>query len=74
MKPWRDPNHRGNSLQHAKLGRKCIERGCNEPAGTAWSPLWCFRHNAERMDRIDAQFERLAKALEDAVRHIGGAG
>lgn len=45
---------RSDPLNSARYhtGKPCIEKGCSEPAGTAWSPLWCFRHNVERMDRI----------------------
>lgn len=26
-------------------GRPCVERGCTEPAGTLWGPLWCPDHD-----------------------------
>lgn len=43
-------------------GEPCIEAGCNEPAGTAWSPYWCWRHNAERLARIGVAFAACAGA------------
>lgn len=61
---YRDLNDPGNSEKH-HTGKKCIEQGCNEPAGTAWSPLWCVKHNIERMDRIDAALEPLRKVFGD---------
>lgn len=51
--PFNDPSHLS--------GRTCIEKGCDRPAGTKWSPYWCQPCNAERMDRI-------SKALEAMVR------
>lgn len=59
---YRDPNDPYNSRSYHTL-KPCIEAGCNDPAGTWWSPLWCFRHNVERMDRIDARFDPLRKAM-----------
>ena len=40
-------------------GTPCVEPGCPEPAGTAWTPYWCARHDRERMERISASLERL---------------
>ena len=51
-----DPNNPGNGAQH-HTGEPCIEPGCDEPAGTAWGPWWCFGHNVERLDRIDAALQ-----------------
>lgn len=51
MKPYQDKNHPGNSKEF-HTGKICIEKGCDRPAGTQWSPLWCVDHNIERMDRI----------------------
>ena len=59
---FEDPAHEGNSSRH-HTGKRCIERGCDEPAGTAWSPLWCFKHNVERMRRINAAFDRMRGAV-----------
>lgn len=41
-------------------GRTCVERGCAEPAGTLWGPLWCPDHDAERLDRVGAELRRAA--------------
>lgn len=48
-----DPNDPGNDPSH-HTGKHCIEPGCTARAGTAWSPLWCAKHNAERLRRIEA--------------------
>jgi len=42
-------------------GHPCIEPGCPEDAGTLWGPLWCPDHDRERLDRIGAQFEAIAR-------------
>jgi len=55
----RDPNHPGNSPKH-HTGNKCIESGCDRPAGTAWGPHWCYLHNAERIERIDNSLSKIA--------------
>ena len=44
--------------------KKCVEPGCNNPAGTAWSPHWCFLRNAARMNRITASFESIKDKLK----------
>ena len=59
MKAYQDRDHRGNNAKY-HTGKPCIEKGCDRPAGTAWSPHWCFEHNVERMDRI-------TKSLDDIV-------
>jgi hypothetical protein len=58
MKEYRDVNHPGNSPGF-QTGKKCVEIGCNNPAGTAWSPYWCFECNVKRLDKISNQFENL---------------
>ncbi len=62
LKPSHDPDHEGNSAKH-HTGKNCIEKGCVRPAGTLWSPLWCFNHNVERMRRIDRALAPVRKAL-----------
>lgn len=57
---FENPDHVGNSSQFYS-GRPCRAKGCGNPAGTMWSPLWCFTHNVERMNRITA-------GLTDATR------
>lgn len=42
---------------------KCIEPGCDEPAGTPWTPLWCAAHDEERRARITASLERVSEAM-----------
>ncbi len=58
MQRYEDPNDEGNSEKYLS-GKKCYY--CNEPAGTAWSPYFCYSCNVERMQRIDKSFERLSK-------------
>ena len=61
---YRDVLDPGNAPDKRSAGQ-CVEAGCFEPAGTAWSDLWCVRHNAERMDRITgALASRLAARAE----------
>ena len=38
-------------------GVRCVEAGCNEPAGTLWGDLWCPAHDMERLDRVSAGLE-----------------
>lgn len=49
--PCEDPSNPGNGFAH-RTGKRCIEFGCDNPAGTAWSPYWCQPCNAARMQRI----------------------
>jgi hypothetical protein len=58
MKPFEDPTHEGNSSKYHS-GLPCDVDGCKEPAGTAWSPYWCFKHNVERMKNIDASLNKM---------------
>lgn len=55
---YRDPHDVGNSPAY-HTGKPCIEPGCGRPAGTAWSPLRCFEHNVERIDRINHQLNQI---------------
>ena len=63
MDRYQDPNHPLNGPEYW-TGRPCIEPGCNEPAGTWWSPLWCHGCNVKRMDRITKSLENISKRLE----------
>lgn len=58
MEAFEDPNNVGNGPKY-RTKNKCIEAGCNQFAGTAWSPHWCFMHNVERMRRIDEQMKSI---------------
>ena len=51
IKAFEDPNDDGNSPRF-HTGGPCIEEGCDKPAGTAWSPYWCFECNVARMKKI----------------------
>lgn len=59
---YKNPHSYGNSSVYW-TGKKCIEKGCTENAGTNWSPYWCWKHNAERMDRIDSSLNDIAKTI-----------
>jgi hypothetical protein len=50
----------------AEQERKCIEEGCEEPAGSPWTHLWCLKHDEERRERITASMEKISESF--AVR------
>jgi hypothetical protein len=58
-----DPHAPENGPKY-HTGKLCIEPGCDDPAGTAWGPYWCQRHNAERLDRISANLDRMLAEME----------
>ena len=62
MAGYDDPNHEGNSSKH-HTGKPCIELGCNNPAGTAWGPHWCFECNVKRISRISGQFDNMLRGV-----------
>jgi len=55
---YNDRTCEGNSAKH-HTGKICIEPGCNNPAGTAWSPYWCVDCNIERINLVTKQMEDL---------------
>lgn len=59
---YNDPNHKGNSEKY-HTGKKCIETGCDNPAGTAWSPYWCFECNVKRINKISKQLNGLISSV-----------
>lgn len=59
-KTYWDKNHKFNSSKY-HTGKKCIEKGCDKPAGTIWSPYWCYKHNAKRLERVAKQLDILNK-------------
>ena len=63
MNDYKDPSDPGNSTEH-HTGEVCVEHGCNEPAGTAWSPVWCFACNVKRMERVTAGFASVLAGFE----------
>jgi hypothetical protein len=63
MDAFEDPNNPGNGPEY-HTGKDCIEPGCNNPAGTAWSPWWCFKCNVERIRRISGQLEAIVANME----------
>jgi hypothetical protein len=66
MMNYEDPDHDGNSSKW-HTGKQCVEKGCRKPAGTWWSPVWCFDHNVERMKRVTAAMDDAAKRAEIAA-------
>ena len=56
MERFEDKNYDGNSSKH-HTGKPCCIEGCVNPAGTSWSPVFCFECNVKRIKRIDAQFD-----------------
>ena len=64
LEPCEDPNYEGNGAKY-HTGKKCIELGCNEPAGTGWSPYWCQKHNAERLIGVSKSLKAMIRKLEN---------
>ena len=64
MAGYDDPNNEGNSSEHW-TGKSCIEPGCNRPAGTAWGSHWCWKHNVERLDRIEGSLAKMIGKLKE---------
>lgn len=42
-------------------GKPCIEDGCNDPAGTAWSSYRCAQCNRKRRERITGRLKALVR-------------
>lgn len=61
---YADADHLGNGKVY-HTGKPCIEDDCKRPAGTAWSPHWCFACNVERMDRITRNLQAIAGESKD---------
>lgn len=63
---YNDPKDRGNSAKY-HTGKLCIGldgQKCEKPAGTWWSPYWCFGCNVKRIDRITASLEKIVEDLD----------
>jgi len=65
LHPWEDPGHHGNSAKY-HTGEACTEPGCDSPAGTVWSSLWCQRCNAKRLNRVGASFVAMQRMIDEA--------
>ena len=61
---FEDPNHPGNGEKY-RTGELCVICG-KEPAGTAWSHLFCFPCNAKRIKRVSVAFEQLELDADEA--------
>jgi len=59
---YNDRECEGNSEKY-HTGKVCIEHGCNNPAGTAWSPYWCVECNIKRMDGITKSLEKIMESF-----------
>ena len=70
MAGYNDPNHEGNSEKY-HTGKLCVE-GCRRPAGTAWSPYWCFECNVKRINRINKHLKQLTSCFE-STKTMGGS-
>lgn len=62
MEAFENPNDPRNGPDH-HTGKPCIEPGCDNPAGTKWSPLWCHPCNVERMRLIDRTLKEISQRL-----------
>lgn len=69
MENFENSNYKGNSSKY-HTGKPCIEKDCDNPAGTTWSPYWCFEHNVERIKRIDKSFEDIISSLEKKKKEM----
>ena len=48
---------------YADPAKKCIEKGCIEPAGTPWGPYFCADHDDQRINRISKSLAAIAREL-----------
>ena len=62
LEPYEDPKDGGNA-ERWHTGRECALEGCSRPAGTAWSPFWCFEHSRDRVERIRRELGELGEGL-----------
>lgn len=46
-------------------GWRCVEPGCDKPAGTRWGPSWCPDCDVVRLERISENLEALADELRE---------
>lgn len=63
MERYEDPKDPMNGPEY-HTGKKCIERGCTNPAGTGWSRFWCQPCNAKRLKRVSTTLEHELARLE----------
>jgi len=60
---YNDRECEGNSEKY-HTGKECIENGCKNPAGTAWSPFWCVDCNIKRIDRVTEQLGEISEMFK----------
>jgi hypothetical protein len=65
MKPWEDPENVANSEIYY-TGEECIEEGCHNPAGTAWSEDWCQVCNAKRINK-EKKYKKTANNMHGGL-------
>jgi hypothetical protein len=63
LQAFEDPENPGNSSK-LHTGKLCVE-GCGRPAGTAWSPHWCFECNVARIRKIDARMKDIRDRFKE---------
>ena len=63
MSDYEDLNNEGNYSARYLTGKNCLVAGCSQPAGTAWSPLWCVKHNISRMKQIEAANRKVQEQI-----------
>ena len=66
MLAYQDPAHPGNSASH-HTGKPCFYKKCGRPAGTQWSPMFCFPCNVARMDSLNDSVNLIKENLERMV-------
>jgi len=44
-------------------GKPCITKECSEPAGTAWTPMWCTKCDIKRKERISRNMQKILDEL-----------
>jgi len=59
---YRDLSHPGNS-DYYHTGKRCIEPGCSNPAGTWWNTFLCIKHNIKHIDRLETNLENIENSF-----------
>lgn len=67
LKCWDDEACRYLHQCHKPSGLICDTAGCEEPAGTWWTPIWCPDHDVERLTQISGEFDRILHSLRGTL-------
>lgn len=54
----------GSHICAKPSGKRCHEDGCDDDAGTDWTPYWCPEHDRIRIDRISASLAAIVAPSE----------